>query len=345
MKKYLTLIILSLALSGCDQFFPEKLDLSRSPMTVLLEDQIQPRYTSLVSEASNLRNLASEFCLNPDNKNFGLLQQQWRTTMLSWQSAEAVSQLMLEENMEGWRFQFWPDKKNLTGRKVEERLKSTAPVPIMSDSVILQGLSASEYLLFDSQANDALALKKTEYCQFLVENTEALYANSLDLQQNWEKSGNYYNKLMAMERGQNALGLNGWVLNSLDAQTARLKKELALPLGKNRTNLFLAESWRSRQSLENIRTVLATFDSLVALAIEQSANQDQASLWQGIVLELDNLSLSMQNLPYDFTTAIEQGRTEELQQLKEQINSLSQQIVKTAGKLQAPLGFNSSDGD
>lgn len=345
MKKYLKLIILSLGLTGCDQFFPEKLDLSRSPMTVLLEDQIHPRYTSLVSEVSNLRNLASEFCLNPDNKNFGLLQQQWRTTMLGWQSAEAVSQLMLEENMEGWRFQFWPDKKNLTGRKVEERLKSKAPIPLLSDSVILQGLSASEYLLFDAQANDALALKKTEYCQFLIENTEALYANSMELQQNWEKSGNYYIKLMAMERGKNALGLNGWVLNSLDTQTSRLKKELALPLGKSRTNLFMAESWRSRQSLENIRTVLAAFDALVALAIEQSASQEQAAVWQGIVLELDSLSLSMQNLPYDFTTAIEQGRAEELLSLKEQINSLGTQIVKTASKLEVPLGFNSSDGD
>ncbi|WP_257294359.1 imelysin family protein [Endozoicomonas sp. YOMI1] len=345
MKKYLKLIMLFVGLSGCDQFFPERLDLSRSPMTVLLEDQIQPRYTSLVSEASNLRNLASEFCLNPDNKNFGLLQQQWRTTMLSWQSAEAVSQLMLEENMESWRFQFWPDKKNLTGRKVEARLKSATPIPLLSDSVILQGLSASEYLLFDSRANDALALKKSEYCQFLMENTEALFANSMELQQNWEKSGNYYLKLMAMERGQYAPGLDGWVLNSLDAQTSRLKKELALPLGKNRTNLFLAESWRSQQSLENIRTVLATADSLVALAIEQSANQEQAALWQGIVLALNRLSLAMQNLPYDFTTAIEQGRIEELHQLKEQINSLSQQIVKTAGKLQVPLGFNSSDGD
>ncbi len=340
MKKYLKLIILSLGLTGCDPFFPGRLDLSRSPMTVLLEDQIQPRYTSLVSEASNLRNLASEFCLNPDNKNFGLLQQQWRTAMLSWQSAEAVSQLMLEESMEGWRFQFWPDKKNLTGRKVEERLKNTAPTPQLSDSVILQGLSASESLLFD-----ALALKKTEYCQFLIENTEALFANSMELQQNWEKSGSYYIKLMAMERGKNTLGLNGWVLNSLDAQTSRLKKELTLPLGNSRTNLFMAESWRSRQSLENIRTVLAAFDALVALAIEQSASQDQAAVWQDIVLELDSLSLSMQNLPYDFTTAIEQGRAEELRSLKEQINSLSTQIVKTASKLKVPLGFNSSDGD
>lgn len=345
MKKYIKLIILSLSLTGCDQFLPEKLDLSRPPMTILLEDQIQPRYTSLVSEASNLRNLASEFCLNPDNKNFGLLQQQWRTTMLSWQSAEAVSQLMLEENMEGWRFQFWPDKKNLTGRKVEERLKNKEPIPLLSDSVILQGLSASEYLLFDAKATDALALKKTEYCQFLLENTEALLANSMELQQDWETSGSFHNKLMAMERGKNALGLNGWVLNSLDTQTARLKKELALPLGKSRTNLFMAESWRSRQSLENIRTVLAAFDALVALAIEQSANTEQAAVWQDIVLELDNLSLSIQNLPYDFTTAIEQGRTKELKQLKEQIYSLSTQIMKTAGQLEVPLGFNSSDGD
>ncbi|MFK0573852.1 imelysin family protein [Endozoicomonas sp.] len=344
MKKYLKLIVLSLSLTGCDQF-PPQLDLSRSPMTILLEDQIQPRYTSLVSEASNLRNLVSEFCLNPDNKNFGLLQQQWRTTMLSWQSAEAVSQLMLEENMDGWRFQFWPDKKNLTGRKVEERLKNKEPIPLLSDSVILQGLSASEYLLFDAKATNSLALKKTEYCQFLMENTEALLANSMELQQDWEKSGRFYKKLMAMEPGKNALNLNGWVLNSLDTQTARLKKELALPLGKSRINLFMAESWRSRQSLENIRTVLAAFDELVALAIEQSANPEQATIWQNIVLELDNLSLSMQSLPSDFTTAIEQGRTKDLQQLQEQIHSLSTQIVKTAGQLEVPLGFNSSDGD
>ncbi len=336
MKKYLKLIIVTAVLVGCDPFSQTDIEVARSPITVLLDDQIQPRYAHLVSQAAILREHSAGFCHNAENREVGLLQQQWRNTMLSWQAVAVVSELMLEENMDGWRMQFWPDKKNLVGRKIETRLKNKTPVALMSDSVILQGLSATEYLLFDAKAEPALAAKKAEYCRFLLDNTTALHTNASELMNNWQPAGSYYQKLMLLKQQENALAF--WVLNSLDSQTTRLKKELGLPLGKQRSNPLLAESWRSGQSLANIRTVLATFAELIAVAADAKHMKELAH-------EVSDLSLTMQKLPDDFTTAFSQGKENELRKIQQQLNRLSEKISKTANSLGVPLGFNASDGD
>ncbi|WP_299734980.1 imelysin family protein [uncultured Endozoicomonas sp.] len=345
MKKSLSLLILSLGLMGCNPSDSVMTEPTRSPITLLIEEQIQLAWQQLVAESTAYNQLTTDFCQPDATNDIGLLQAQWKKTMLRWQTSETLSQLMLEENMEGWRFQFWPDKKNLTGRKVEARVAAENPIPILSDSVILQGLSAAEYLLFDQQVLEALNQKPSAYCQFLIENSESILANSQELQQQWQSNGTFFTKAVALENAtENPLSLDGWVLNTLDSQTARLKKELSLPFSDKRTNLYLAESWRSGQSLEHIRQVISTFHAMTALASQQTGNTHPEQ-WQEINNRLNSLSQSVDTLPHRFSEVIEQDKIEDLKQFKIQVDNLHASVVAVSKDLHVPLGFNSSDGD
>jgi predicted lipoprotein len=67
--------------------------------------------------------------------------------------------------------QFWPDKKNLVGRQVEQLVNGDKPVDAAAlgkSSVVVRGLSAYEYILFDSKPDVASAEQKARYCPLLV---------------------------------------------------------------------------------------------------------------------------------------------------------------------------------
>ena len=338
MKMYLKLLIFFLILTVCVRYYSADLPLLRSPMTVLLEDQIQPRYISLAFEASALRNMAAEFCQNPHNKNFGLLQQQWRITMLSWQSAMACNLLDAIEPVDAPSLlnsvskntpqehgnHCWSDQAILlTETKHEPYLNKQAATA--EDRTLLQSLRTTEHLLFDTKTKQSMALKKNEYCQFLLDTTEVLLTNATKLQTQWGALGSYQQKLMKIERNEYGLGLEFWVLNSLLINTGRLQNELTQ---------LQAKRWRSRQTVENIRAVLATFDTLVALAIEQSSRVERANAWQPAVQALDNLSLSIKKLPMDFTS----GSEEMLHHAQRQLLALTKGITETAYQLGVRIG-------
>ncbi len=330
-----------LFITGCSQQTTGE----RSDFEALLIDQIQPRYTALVQQSENYSTAIREYCFQPNAERLEHTRENWRSAMLSWQSAETVSQLMLAEDMEGWRFQFWPDKKNLTGRKVKQRVQQSEPLGLMSDSVILQGFSASEYLLFDSEVDFLETNRIKMNCVFLEANASAIVTNSTELQNRWINSGSYQKRLLALESETGKLDMSGWVLNTLDVQIARLKRELSLPLGKKRPNLYLAESWRSQQSLQNIRESLTAMLSMVALTGARAGNEKQIALWADLSRQIIAVQALARQLPDGFSEAIDSGKLNELRHLEVELKVLGKQVVSGAKTLNVALGFNASDGD
>lgn len=347
MKMYLKLLIFFLVLTGFMQNFSADLPLLRSPMTILLEDQIQPRYISLAFEAAALRNMAVEFCQSPHNKHFGLLQQQWRITMLSWQSAvacslpEAVRPINTTSQANDARFlgipkkerqdeygDYWPSQTSL----VEINLSVTQQTPILKkqalgseDKTFLQSLNATEHLLFDTNTKKSRALNKSEYCKLLLDNTDVLLISAIQLKVQWESLGRHQQQLMKVERNELGLGLEFWVLNSLATHTKRLQKEL--------TQLQVRPG---RQPVENIRAAVATFDALVALTIEQSLRVERADAWKPIVRGLENLSLS--RLSVDLMTGVDLEENEALRQAQRQLVTLAETVAETAYQLGVRIG-------
>ncbi|MDY0415960.1 MAG: imelysin family protein, partial [Pseudomonas sp.] len=103
-------------------------------------------------QASNqqLVNSAKEFCQG--EQNLAQTRDDFLQAQHAWAALQPLLIGPLNEGNRTWQVQFWPDKKNLVARQVKQFLKAN-PEPTLADlqrgSVVVQGLSAYEYLVFD----------------------------------------------------------------------------------------------------------------------------------------------------------------------------------------------------
>jgi len=93
---------------------------------------------------------------NPDYDSiFEGLNKYWKQSMSAWQAVQWVQFGPIKQDGREWALQFWPDKKNLVGRKIKKRLNGgelMTEADLDNEGVVVQGLSALEYLLYDEQA-------------------------------------------------------------------------------------------------------------------------------------------------------------------------------------------------
>jgi len=268
----------------------------------------------------------------------------------------------LAEHNLAWRVQFWPDKKNLVGRQVEQLLKKN-PAPdvatLEKSSVVLQGLSAAEYILFDPAISLADSAQKSRYCpllQSIAQNQQNLSQSVLE--QLTEKDG-----LLA------ALGLfpNERYAEPIEAISAlmqvnvtaldSLKKKLGTPIGRlNKGNLqpMQAEFWRSDMGLMTISAAIASSQALwegnmhLGLRDLLDAEKDAALIERiNQAFVQANQTVTAGGIPPKLSKELkdDEGRAR-LDALYEALNRLhrlhQQDLVSTLG---IQLGFNANDGD
>ena len=181
-------------------------------------------------------------------------------------------------------------------------------------------------------------------CHLLVVTSNSLLANSRELHGYWGEPGQYSQRMISSDPTK-GLTDRVWVLNSLHTLIARLLQELDLPLGKSRVNHYLAESWRSGQSLGNTRQSLQTAVVMVNFIIERESS-DEVQVWRELASMLESVRLSMEMLPISFEEAVKEGDGhKDVLVLREKLADVQKQVNASAGHLEIALGFNASDGD
>ena len=336
--------VLSL-IAGCGQ----SENATQSAKDAYLNDVILVEHASLTQSAKTLHNWAETFCASPLDENFQSLRDSWREAMINWQGVEAVSQVYMEENMEGWRFQFWPDKKNLVGRKVEGLLKKPGQDDVRGESVIVQGLSAIEYLLFDPKNGQRILLGEESRCGLLQSVSRSFQLNSQDLDKKWQTTGVFYTDYASQEEDKKVT-VPVLALNSLDILSSRLIRELNLPIGKTpsgkiRVNHYLAESWRSGQSLKNITASLDAGMKMTAFVSAMELEENELAVWQRLEDHLSALKAEIALFPPSVEESLEQKGRDSLIVLNKQFSNFRNDIQNASKELGAPLGFNANDGD
>ena len=159
----------------------------------------------------------------------------------------------LAEGNRAWQVQFWPDKKDLVGRQVEQLLKNNPQVDaaaLAKASVVVQGLSAYEYILFDSKIDLADAATKARYCPLL----EAIGTHQQQLAQDilarWKNDGGMLTQMSKFpnDRYADAHEAIAELLRVQVTALDMLKKKLGTPLGRQSKGIpqpYQAEAWRS----------------------------------------------------------------------------------------------------
>ena len=277
----------------------------------------------------------------------------------AWMALQPLLVGPLNEGNRAWQIQFWPDKRNLVARQIKQFLKAN-PTPSLADlqsaSVVVQGLTAYEYLTFDSAVDLHDAKQKQRYCPLL--NNIALHQQQLadDVLSQWQGSEGMLVQLTEFPNQRYAEPLEA-VTAILQAQVISLdgvKKKLAVPMGLGKGDVVKpdqAQSWRSQASLNNIS---AEIESALALWQGNSEHglRELFVAEQGeLVKNIDAAYLQVQHelaalkQPFSVLLADEQQHAVLLSIYNslDRLHRLHEEDM--AQVLGVQLGFNAHDGD
>ena len=342
-KTLLSGLMLALGVTACQtNSVPEAVKPEQTNSVSQSVYEIEHMYAQqFLKQTTELKSTFQAFCEQPEADK-GRVKQQWHQTMQAWmklQGQERGPEAALEQS---WNIQFWPDKKNTTGRKMSALTsndKQWTQQQIATQSVTVQGLGALEWLLYDSKSP---LIQEQESCSTGVAITENLHHNAKIIASAW--SENPWKALTDKEWTSEYLSL---LSNQLEYSMKKLSRPLA-KIGQPRP--YFAESWRSETSYANLKSNLQGLQALyfadgkgldarlrdmdkVALA-DRISNQFSVALetWP----EDQSLFASLKNKE-GYRTALAQYN--KLEYLKHLIHE------EVAIELGVVIGFNATDGD
>ncbi|CEP37363.1 MULTISPECIES: imelysin family protein [unclassified Halomonas] len=305
---------------------------------------VEMQYAELSVASERLETSAVRFCQSPDEALRQRLENDWLSAYQAWQAVRFIQFGPVEQNSRGWQLQFWPDRKNLVGRKVNGWLKATSALDaqvIAGDSVAVQGFPALEYLLYDD-AMDGQALSDPAACDLMQAITTHIADTTNALHRDWQAFGEHY------------LGTSDYTETTLASAIQALElledKRLGEPMGLKGApaNGYLSEAWRSgnsvrlvESSLEGLRT--GFLPGLTALLREAEA----LPLAEAFRDQLDKTLAQARDQPSGLVLALDdEAAFRGLQSLYLDISQLRHLLGnEIAGELGLVRGFNSSDGD
>ncbi|MFC0708154.1 imelysin family protein [Azorhizophilus paspali] len=323
----------------------------------LSDGVLLPAYSGWAEADRQLAASALSFCAG--NEDLQQARQIFLTAQNSWAALQPLLFGPLAEGNLAWQVQFWPDKKNLVARQVENLLQQKPQLTqadLEQASVVVKGLSAYEYLLFDSGLDLTDATQRQRYCPLLTAIGKHQQTLSAEILQQWQGDAGMavHLKRFPNSRYADAKEAIGEILRAEVTALDVLKKKLGTPLGRQSKGVpqpLQAESWRSQSTLSNLAASLATAERLW-LGVKQDGirnllDEDQAELAQRLDQAFGDSRgrLAALQRPFDELLADKAGRAQ-LNALYDSFDRLHRLHERELAKaLDIQLGFNAHDGD
>ena len=325
-----------------------------------------PLHEKFLAESLNLAQSTSAFCAQRSRSSTDLaaLRNRWVGAMNGWEGIQSIQFGPVIEDNQSWKVQFWPDRKNLIARKTEQFVKGDEAItlPALQEaSVVIQGLSAMEYLLYDKPAEKLLSDEGQPYCDHLSSAATNLHQVADFLYQRWHpKGGNYLGTWQSPGPDNLAYpdknAAIGALIETLVYGLERIKRDkLERPLGllnAGQANPFLLEWWRSKQSREailiNLHSLQLLYSAGDGAGLEELLrHRDKEELSQKVTALFDraiSATASIEgSLSENHREAANRSAINTLHQtLGELLAAFKREIPATLG---ITLGFNANDGD
>ncbi|HVJ43001.1 MAG TPA: imelysin family protein [Dongiaceae bacterium] len=312
----------------------------------------------------------------PSAESFAAVVQGFNGVSDAWMAVQLLRFGPLTQNQRLDRIAYWPERSNITEKQIAAFLAAAdtsklVPASFATASIALQGLTALERLLFDSEhGTDGKAVSDKAMAQLMAGTPAAAYRIELigaiagNLRQ-IAKEGRAAWQDFAVKLGKGDQG--GFAASPQEATNQIYAglvtvsqliggQKLGLALGKSQAAAkpHQAEQWRSGRSLHNIdRNLMALKQALLgdptgsAIALV-TAPDTAAVLSQKLTSALAacEQALAAVNLPLDLAVTDDKAGRGEVQALLVRINQfrdiLTNEMPKAAG---ITLGFNDLDGD
>lgn len=327
-------------------------------------EQILQGYAGLAEQSAALQQSANDFCQHPDSAALKKTQDAWRAAMADWQRMQWLKLGPITRDNDDWKLQFWPDKKNILQRKAQELLDYNEPITadsLVHASVVIQGFSVQELLLFDPQfATPEKFSANPRQCDLLRAATERTALVTQKLSDSWHDKSwlqTWATPPVTHADITPAQVRNGELVDALLGQVEKAKTDkLGEPMGlKNRDkkpNGYFAESWRSDNSLANLQNNLWVLQQLTRpeegyglfLYLRE---KNQQAVADELVIKLDNAQQAVRQIqPTLFSAVTLPEQQAALQNSYRALGELATFIKqKLAPALGLTLGFNANDGD
>lgn len=269
-------------------------------------------------------------------------QQQWRVTMESWMALQGQERGPEQALAQSWNIQFWPDKKNTTGRKMSSLTsqdKVWTAEQIAQQSVTVQGLGSLEWLLYDQHSK---LNPDGQVCQTSLAISQNLANNAHLIATAWQ------------ENPWKALDDKGWTAEYIALLSNQLEysmKKMSRPLAKiGQPRPYFSESWRSHTSMLNLKANVEAMRSLYLAegkGLDELLRQrDKTNLADRILRQFE---MTIATWPTDKSLfellqskegyRVAYSNYNKLEQLKYLIHE------EVAIELGVVIGFNATDGD
>ncbi|OCX16659.1 imelysin [Stutzerimonas xanthomarina] len=323
----------------------------------LAGEVLLPAYTQWAESDRRLAASAIAYCAG--NEDLAAAREAFFQAQRAWAGLQPLLVGPMGEGNRAWQVQFWPDKKNLVGRQIAALLKNNPQLTradLESGSVVLQGLSAYEYVLFDEAVTLQDSATKARYCPLLIAIGEHQQQLASEILEQWKAADGMAAQLSKFpnERYVDAAEAIADLIRVQVTALDGLKKKLGAPLGrqtKGHPQPYQAEAWRSDATLISIEAAIAGAQRLWQGAdgkgLRQLLGSDQAEIatridraYEAVLQELNALGQ-----PFSELIADQSGR-ERLNTLYERIDTLHRlHQGELAGALGIQIGFNAHDGD
>ena len=350
--KLLFTSLAALALGACAPSDPQAVTSAAIAKQVIL-----PTYSRWVDADRQLAASALAFC--EGKSDLDSARADFLHAQKAWAELQPLLIGPLAEGNRSWQIQFWPDKKNLVGRQVEQLVTAQPQIGVdalAKSSVVVQGLSAYEYILFDADIDMATAEQKARYCPLLTAIGERQKTLAEEILDRWNSTDGMLAQLSKFpnQRYADAHEAIAELLRVQVTALDTLKKKLGTPLGRQSKGVpqpFQAEAWRSKASLSSLQASLASAETVWVgvdnkglrglLTAEQKPLADKIDA----AYAESRKQLAALKPPLVELLATEQGR-QQLNAFYDSLNVVHRlhegELAKALG---IQLGFNANDGD
>ncbi|MEL6116522.1 imelysin family protein [Photobacterium sp. SP02] len=241
----LSLMSLMTGLTGCNE--------NQEAVSATIHQQHVKAVGAFTEAARELESTVETLCQANTDDNLAASRSAWQVLMQDWMVFQGREKGSEQALALAWQIQFWPDKKDITGRKMEQLLAQDAKwtaESLAEQSVAVQGLGAMEWLLYANPDK----LSQSKGCALAQAVSQRLIHSGEALAEAWKA-----NPWQAMTP-QLALGE---YLGALTNQLDFAMKKLTLPMGKpGHPRPYQAESWRSQTSMSNLKANVQAMQSL-----------------------------------------------------------------------------------
>ena len=322
----------------------------RQEVTVrLANDVLLPAHQQWRDSNAALKDSADTYCADPQASTDGL-KAAFYQAQSRWSYLQPLMVGPLSEGNRSWQVQFWPDKRNMVIRQTETLLDEADPLTreqLDQASVVVQGLTAFEYVLFDESVT--LADSRDRYCPLLTGIARHQLALSEAVLALWNEPGGMLTQLRDFPNDRYATADEGLaaILRMQITGVDVLKKKLGTPMGRLNQGVaqpYQAEAWRSRQSIENLQASLqgaqAVWERVRSLVSDAALVKDIDQAYAGVANQLAALPAPLMEL----VQASQHSET--LTVLYAALDNLeNRQQTELARNLNIQIGFNANDGD